>query len=47
MTEEVKKFTPKISNIQVINEELTFTISGDNNYGFDKSLILISVSRFN
>lgn len=39
MTEEVKKFTPKISNVQVINKELTFTISGDNNYGFDKSLI--------
>jgi len=32
------KFTPKFSDIRVENSELRFVLSGDNEYGFDKSL---------
>ena len=36
---EIKKFKPKISNVEQINGELVFLISGDEEYGFDKSLV--------
>ena len=33
------KFTPKYSDIRVENSELRFVLSGDKEYGFDKSLV--------
>ena len=36
---DIKKFKPIISNIEQVNGELQFNISGDDDYGFDKSLI--------
>ena len=33
------KFTPKYSDIRVENSELKFVLSGDKEYGFDKSLV--------
>ena len=38
MSESVK-FTPKYSDIRVEDGELRFVISGDDDYGFDKSLV--------
>jgi len=38
MSESVK-FTPKYSDIRVENSELRFVLSGDDDYGFDKSLV--------
>jgi len=38
MTEELKKFQPKISEVESVNGELRFVLSGDDSYGFDKSL---------
>ena len=39
MSDSVFKFSPSISNIEYVNGELQFIISGDDNYGLDKSLI--------
>ena len=36
---ESGKFTPKYSDIRVEDGELRFTLSGDDEYGFDKSLV--------
>ena len=33
------KFTPKYSDIRIEDGELRFVISGDDDYGFDKSLV--------
>lgn len=38
MTDELKKFQPKISEVESVNGELRFVLSGDDDYGFDKSL---------
>ena len=38
MTEELKKFQPKITDVENVDGELRFVISGDDDYGFDKSL---------
>ena len=38
MGDEIKKFKPKISEIETVNGELRFVLSGDDDYGFDKSL---------
>ena len=38
MTDEIKKFQPKITDVELVNGELRFVISGDDDYGFDKSL---------
>ena len=38
MTEELKKFQPKITDVENVDGELRFVLSGDNKYGFDKSL---------
>jgi DNA-directed RNA polymerase subunit L len=35
---DILKFTPKYSDIRVENSELKFVLSGDDEYGFDKSL---------
>ena len=37
MSDDLKIFKPKISNVESINGELRFVLSGDNDYGFDKS----------
>ena len=39
MSDVIHKFIPKISDIELINGELRFILSGDDNYGFDKSLV--------
>ena len=39
MSDDLKIFKPKISNVESINGELRFVLSGDNDYGFDKSLV--------
>ncbi len=36
---ETIKFTPKYSDIRVEDGELRFTLSGDDEYGFDKSIV--------
>ena len=36
---ETIKFTPKYSDIRVEEGELRFSLSGDDEYGFDKSLV--------
>jgi DNA-directed RNA polymerase subunit L len=38
MTDELKKFQPKISEVESVDGELRFVLSGDDSYGFDKSL---------
>ncbi len=38
MTDEIKKFQPKISEVESVDGELRFVLSGDDDYGFDKSL---------
>ena len=38
MTDELKKFKPKISDVESVDGELRFVLSGDDKYGFDKSL---------
>ena len=38
MTDEIKKFQPKISDVESVDGELRFVLSGDDDYGFDKSL---------
>ena len=38
MTEELKKFQPKITDVENVDGELRFVLSGDDDYGFDKSL---------
>lgn len=38
MTEELKKFEPKITDVENVDGELRFVLSGDDDYGFDKSL---------
>lgn len=38
MTEELKKFQPKITDVENVEGELRFVLSGDDDYGFDKSL---------
>ena len=38
MTDELKKFQPKISEVESVDGELRFVLSGDDDYGFDKSL---------
>lgn len=38
MTDELKKFQPKITDVENVEGELRFILSGDNKYGFDKSL---------
>ena len=35
----MSEFKPKISNVEQINGELSFLLSGDDDYGFDKSLV--------
>ena len=39
MTDELKKFQPKITDVENVEGELRFIISGDDDYGFDKSLV--------
>ena len=39
MSDDLKIFKHKISNVESINGELRFVLSGDNDYGFDKSLV--------
>lgn len=39
MSESIPTFKPKISNINLEKGELRFIISGDDDYGFDKSLV--------
>ena len=38
MTDELKKFQPKITDVENVDGELRFVLSGDDSYGFDKSL---------
>lgn len=38
MTDELKKFQPKITDVENVEGELRFVLSGDDEYGFDKSL---------
>ena len=39
MSDDLKVFKPKISNIDSVNNTLNFVLSGDNEYGLDKSLV--------
>ena len=39
MSDDLKVFKPKISDIENTNGELRFNLSGDDDYGFDKSLV--------
>ena len=39
MNDDLKVFKPKISDIENTNGELRFILSGDDDYGFDKSLV--------
>ena len=39
MSDDLKIFKPKLSNIDSINSTLNFVLSGDNEYGLDKSLV--------
>ena len=39
MSDDLKIFKPKISNVESINGELRFVLSGNKDYGFDKSLV--------
>ena len=39
MTDELKKFQPKISEVESVDGELRFVLSGSDDYGFDKSLV--------
>ena len=39
MSDDIITFKPKISNIESVNGELRFVLSGDDKYGFDKSLV--------
>ena len=38
MSDDLKVFKPKITNIESISGELRFVLSGDDDYGFDKSI---------
>lgn len=38
MTDEIKKFQPKITDVESVDGELRLVLSGDDDYGFDKSL---------
>ena len=39
MSDDLKVFKPKLSNIDSVNNTLNFVLSGDNEYGLDKSLV--------
>ena len=39
MSDDIITFNPKITNIESVNGEFRFVLSGDDDYGFDKSLV--------
>lgn len=39
MSDTIAKFNPKITNQEIVNGELRFILSGDDEYGLDKSLV--------
>jgi len=39
MSDTITKFQPKITNVEQVDGELKFMLSGDDKYGFDKSIV--------